>query len=448
VNLSTPARPVPGDSPAWRFPSAQRHSLASGLEVIACHLPDRPVIDLRVILDGGSGREDRARAGLAAITARSLVEGTELRGAAAFNEALELLGGHVHALAHWNGLVVNFTVPRSQLLPGLELLTELLAAPGLRDDDIARLIRRRIDETVVENLVPQARAFNAFSSAIFASTSRLALPANGDAASVAGLVPEMAKAWWAAFACPARATLLVTGDLRGVELETLLDKSVRHWTAPKTEGAEPVVAAAATEPKTVLVDFPQGVQTTLVVGHAFERVAYDDLPAVKAAAHILGGYFSSRLITKLREERSITYAAQAAISDVGPASMLMAMTAVEQAATVEAIAVILDEIGSLGETLDDEEVRRATDNLVRRGPTAYKTVDAVASSRQSMVLNNHPDDHVDRFRERLGQLTAADVSEALARSVTPGHLSVVAAGPASKIGDGIRALRGELCTEL
>ncbi|MDQ1436685.1 MAG: hypothetical protein QOK43_314 [Acidimicrobiaceae bacterium] len=445
--ISTPAtrtRPIPGPSPEWQFPAFERHTLANGTNVLACHLPDRPVLDVRIVFDGGIRREEPQFAGLSSITARSLVEGTELRHGPAFNETVEHLGGRVGASTDWKGLFAAISIPVTALIPGLELLTELVATPGLRDEDVARNIRRRADETSFEQMMPQASALNAFNSAVFAPGARAAVHPHGASESVANLEPGMAKEWWNRFVGPAGSTLIVTGDLSGLDLITALEKTVGQWTGTTGEAGALGLEALATSPSTLVVDFPQGVQTNLLIGRAMPPVAYEDLAPMSAASHVIAGYFASRLITKLREEMGVTYGVFSGMQNIGGASVFFTTTSVDEPATAEATAIIVEELSTLSQTLTDDEVQRATDHMVRRSPIAYKTVGAVAMALQNLVLNGHPDDHVDRNRARLAALSASDVAEAWSRYISTDQITVVAGGPAAKITEPLRAVRPDV----
>lgn len=440
-------RPVPAAPPEWRFPAFERHTLASGLDVLACHLPDRPVMDIRLVLDGGMRRETAELAGLGHIVTRSLMEGTTAKSGDDFNEALELLGSHFNVLTEWNGLVPTLTTPRSQLLPALELLTEVVTSPGFRDEDVLRAIRRRIDETPLEDVNPMAAAANAFCALAFPSGSRMAQPRLGSRESLANLHPDLVRNWWTSHADPSTGALIVVGDLRELDLVAMLDKTVATWDV--VPPARPPLAPEAAAPgrQGTIIDLPQGVQTTLFFGQTFHAVPFEDRAPLQVAVQVLGGYFASRLVTKLREEKGITYGVNAGVQHRVGCSVLQVTTAVEAKATAEAVAGVLDEIVDVREGLTDAEVRMAADNLIGRGPVAYVKASAVAHSLQSIAMNGLPDDFVDRTRAAMSSLTAEGATDAFRRYIEPADIKLAAAGPATMIADAIGTTYGEVTTQ-
>ena len=75
----------------------------------------------------------------------------------------------------------------------------------------------------------------------------------------------------------------------------------------------PRSAGAARRARIILIDWPDAPQTTIrLAGRGITR-ADDRWPALFVANHAVGGNFSSRLNTVLREEKGLTYGASSAL---------------------------------------------------------------------------------------------------------------------------------------
>ncbi len=117
-----PARPVPGEIPAWSFPEAAAGRLGNGLGTLRCDLPARRLAAVRLVLDAGALREPDGKDGVATLTARALTEGTHSRSAAEFAAALERLGASLYASADLTAVRLALDVPVTHLAGALELL--------------------------------------------------------------------------------------------------------------------------------------------------------------------------------------------------------------------------------------------------------------------------------------------------------------------------------------
>jgi predicted Zn-dependent peptidase len=104
------------------------------------------LIAAQLILEGGAGVEPIELAGGAALLARSLPEGTEVRDAVAFVEATERLGAEIHADAGWETLVGTAEVPRRHLAPSFLLMAEMLLRPALPSHEVDRLREERLND--------------------------------------------------------------------------------------------------------------------------------------------------------------------------------------------------------------------------------------------------------------------------------------------------------------
>ena len=131
-------RPSAGPPRPYHFPAFHRTRLDNGLTVIVADVPSRPLMAAALLLPGGAGHEPPRLAGVSALAASALTEGTRQRDAVAFIEASERLGASLGASCDWEMLSASLTVPRGRLVLALGLLGEMLHC----GDHLQRLLRR------------------------------------------------------------------------------------------------------------------------------------------------------------------------------------------------------------------------------------------------------------------------------------------------------------------
>ena len=234
--LSRPTwpRPGPGTPRPYTFPVLSRTRLDSGLQVITCHLPGRRVGSARLIMEGGIAREPAGRAGVATLAARTLTEGTESLDAAAFADAVERLGADVSVDAGWDSLQGSVAVPVSRLEPALALLADAVLHPTFQAEEVARLRSERLNDIKQEYADPNQRAQIAFLPTIYTPESPYARPSGGSVDTVARLDRDAIEAHFRRYAGPQDATLIVAGDLDGVDVPAIAERLFGAW-----RGGEP-----------------------------------------------------------------------------------------------------------------------------------------------------------------------------------------------------------------
>ena len=145
--------------------------------------------------------------------ARALTEGTERYDAIALVEASERLGASLHAEAGWDALSVGVDVPAARLAPALELAAEVLLQPTFPEPEVERLRDERLNDLLQAKADPRRRVEEAFVGTIYAGASPYHRPSGGTRETVEGLTAADLRRAYGRSLDPARATLVVGGDL-------------------------------------------------------------------------------------------------------------------------------------------------------------------------------------------------------------------------------------------
>jgi predicted Zn-dependent peptidase len=422
-------RPGPGTPRAYTFPAFSRTRLDSGLQVIACHLPGRQVGSARLIMEGGIAREPAELAGVATLAARSMTEGTESLDAAAFADAAERLGADISVDAGWDSLQGSVVVPVSRLEPALGLLADAVLHPTFLAEEVTRLRAERLNDIKQEYADPNQRAQITFLPTIYTPDSPYGRPSGGSAATVGRLDRDATEAHYRRYAGPQDATLVVAGDLGGVDVPAIAARLFGTWQGAAPAPGTPPVAEALESTSVTLVARPGAVQSSIVVGHVgVARLVPDFLP-ITLMVSILGGLFTSRLNLKLREEKGYTYGARAYFDFRRQAGPFGAGTAVATGVTVEAIDDVLTEIRRLhDEGVTPDELALAQDYLVGIFPLAFETPEAISQAIARMVVYGLPEDYFQTYRPAMQAVTVEEANRAAADHLRPDRIAIVTVG--------------------
>jgi zinc protease len=434
-------RPAPGRPRGYRFPGFRRERLPNGLTVLSSHLPGRPLLAAQLLLEGGAASEPSARAGVTALAAEALSEGTQRRGAIEFIEAAERLGASLQASAGWDTVAVALEVPRRRLEPALALMAEMVLQPAFPETEVGRLREERMNDLLQARADPRRQADRVFNETIYHPQSPYSRPLGGTEETVPGLDCEVVRERYAGLLDPPSATLIVGGDLERLPVGEMVATCFGPWTA-RLEGVttSPIDASPHPDgPRVVVVDRPRAPQTEVRVGHVGLPRRIPDYHAVVVMSAILGGLFNSRLQRLLREERGFTYSVGAGFDlrrAAGPFSVRMA---VETGATVPAVLDALAELRRIREEPPStDEMDAARQYLIGVFPLRFETPSQVVSAIGGLVVHDLPDDELDRYRAAIGAVTAEDVLAA-ASHVDPDQASVVLVGDAARFERELRA---------
>jgi zinc protease len=436
-------RPKPGTPRPYEFPSFERARLANGLTIITVDLPGRPLLSASLVLRNGAADEPSRAAGATVLAARALSEGTEHYDAVALIEASERLGASLHAEAGWDAGSVSVEVPATRLEPALVLLAEMVARPTFPAHEVERLRDERLNDLLQARADPRRRAEEAFADTIYAADSPYHRPAGGRKETVETLDREALRAAHSRGFDPARMTLIVAGELAGLDVARIAERLLGEWQPwpASTEALRTIVDRPARTDRLVrVVHRPGAVQTEIRVGHVGVPRRIPDFHALSVMGSILGGLFNSRLNMKLREEKGYTYGAGAGFDLRRAAGPFSARAAVNTEVTVPALVDMLAELERMRESrVTDQELAAARDFLVGVFPLRFETPGPITGALSGLVIHELPDDELARYRPSIEAVGIDDVLAAARNRLLLDQAQIVLVGDADSFGSALEA---------
>ncbi|MFJ8495230.1 M16 family metallopeptidase [Streptomyces sp. NPDC094038] len=440
-------QPQPGEAKPWAFPAPERATLDNGLTVLRCHRPGQQVVAVEVLLDAPLDAEPAGLDGVATIMARALSEGTDKHAAEEYAAELERAGATLDAHADHPGVRVSLEVPASRLAKGLGLLSDALRAPAFAESEVERLVRNRLDEIPHELANPSRRAAKELYRQLFPSTARMSRPRQGTEDTVEKIDAAAVRAFYDRHVRPATATVVVVGDLTGIDLDELLGETLGAWRG-STAQPRPVPTVTADDTgRVVIVDRPGAVQTQLLIGRVGSDRHDRVWPAQVLGTYCLGGTLTSRLDRVLREEKGYTYGVRSfgqvlrSAPDGTGASMLAISGSVDTPNTGPALTDLWTVLRTLAaEGLTDAERDVAVQNLVGVAPLKYETAAAVAGTLADQVEQYLPDDFQATLYRQLAGTGTVEATAAVVNAFPVDRLVTVLVGDAAQIKEPVEAL--------
>ena len=334
----------------------------NGLRVVAARSSAVPLVELRLLIpfDGGPAPVGAT----AELLAATLLGGASAHGRAALDDRLADVGGQLTVRVDPERFVLAGSALADGLPRLLDVLADCLTDPAFEPADVDRERSRLRQRIEVARRLPKTAVREALLRRCYGDhplgreTPEAALVALADADAVRRLARERLV--------PRGATLVLVGCAEPQATADLVCGALAGWRSERT-------VTAPTAPGPV-----EGREIDLLprpgAGQAQIRLAAAALPrtdagyeALLVANLVLGGYFSSRLVTELRENLGYVYAARSAI---------------EEHAAGTALTVVGFETGT---RTAGAALRAARAELVRIAGTDPPTDDEVTAARSYAV---------------------------------------------------------------
>ncbi|HSS67419.1 MAG TPA: pitrilysin family protein [Nocardioidaceae bacterium] len=423
----------------WRFPSAVEDVLPNGLRMLAYHCPGQYVVSTSLLFDVPLTVEARELEGVAALTGRTLTQGAAGRSAEDFADALAVCGADLVAGVTPDAFAVRLSAPATRLDPALGLLCDAVQSATFDTNEFEHEKSLRLQEIEQARAYPQHVAVERLNAALFGE-ARVARPSGGDTDSVAAVGRDDVIAYAERYLHPHRATLVIAGDFADIDPFALAERTLGGWSRDGDVAACTEPPQFSRRPQLILVDFPEATQSTIRVGGPGVTRADERWAAMFVANHAVGGSFSSRINTVLREQKGVTYGASSSLDTGRGAGVLAVSTAVRSGATAESIADIVAILRDANGSLTDEEVTTGVHAAADSAALGFERADAVVGRVELLLSQGLPLDHVDVNLARIRAVTTGAANDAYAEIVRPDELTIVVVGDAASLGDSLAAI--------
>jgi zinc protease len=385
----------------------------------------QPVLRLQVVLPAGKYQEPAP--GLAQLTARMLTEGTATRTARQIADEVAFYGASLDCEAGPDHATLTLYCLARHLPTLLPLVQEVLAAPTFPEAELLQMKTRTSQSMRVERQKTSFRASEEFNRQLFGEASPYGRAFNETTFNT--ITADQLRAFHAVAYSAAHAEIFLSGDV--ANYVDGVAELLGQW-QPGAAATPPVAAVPPADSyPTGLVTVPVegSIQASVRMGRRWPALSEPQTPELLLLVKILGGYFGSRLMKNIREDKGYTYGIHASVVAREQATTLVIGTDVNgdrADATRQEIAYELERLQT--ELLDEDELETVKNYTLGKllGETA--TVFEQADKYRHITLHGLRPDYYQHLVRQTQAATAADL-QALARTyLSPADMLAVVAG--------------------
>jgi zinc protease len=438
---ASPAGPIPAKPDQLVFkafvyapPAAKDHRtvLKSGVVAYLAENHELPLVNIQILLRGGTYLNPPGKEGLAELTGYLLARGgTKSRKAEDLEERLAFLAAQLNSSYGEDRGTVSLNLLAKDLNEGLAMLREVLTEPRFQDDKL----KLKKDQTLADmkqrndssaDIERRERSLLAYGDGFYLNRFETK-------ASLEGLSREDVVAFHRKWVDPKNMLVAAAGDFRKADMAAKLDKLFAGW-PHKGEAAPPVPKPShALSPGTFLVnkDVNQGRVSIMLPG--LMRTDPDFFAASVMNDILGGGGFTSRITNRVRSDEGLAYSAGSALQGgiwytgrFGAAFQSKVRTA------AYASQIVIEEMKKLrdGEVSDEEldtAKRSFIDTLPRRFSTPVQVTGLLADEEFTGRYASDPGYYAN-YQANVEKVTKADVKRQAQRLLKPEAVTLLVVG--------------------
>ena len=416
-----------------KLPRQAERTLPGGLTVIAIRRNAVPLVELRLRVPFSKAALPRAT-----LLSQALFTGTGTMSSVDIAAELQAVGGGLSAGLDPDRLLITGNALAGGLDRVLEILAAVLTDPTYPNAEVATERDRLVDHINVALTQPAHIARTALLKRMYGKHPYAIQTPEPE--QVRAVRPAHLRGLHADRVRPDGAVLVLVGDINPEKAIDAAEKALGSWTGPGREEVVPDTPPLEPGPL-LLVDRPGAVQSSL-------RMALPALPrtdpqyaALQLANMVFGGYFSSRWVENMREDKGYTYGPHTGIEHYLAGSALLVQAEVATEVTGPSLLETLYELGriaSLPPGEDElEQARRYALGTLRLGMSTQAGLAGLASMYASFGLRL---EHLREHSAALATATLDEVAAVAARFLAPSQAVTVVLGDAERVAAPLAAL--------
>ncbi|OON66789.1 M16 family metallopeptidase [Hymenobacter sp. CRA2] len=405
------------------LPTAEVSQLANGARLHVLLHDAQPVIRLQVVLP--AGRWYDTAPGTSLLAARAILEGTPTRTARQIAEQVAFYGASLECEQGFDRATLTlFCLSRhfSQLLP---LVQDILLNASYPAFEIEQIKTRTIQNIKVERQKTSYRAVERFSQNLYGPTHPYGSAFNES--TFQQLSAEAVQAFHQQAYNLTQAEIFLCGDVSPTQISELADAlgTASNDTSPLSSNA-----TITPGPSLDHVTVAESLQASLRLGRLWPNAQYSETHRLQVLVKVLGGYFGSRLMKNIREDKGLTYGIYASISHREHASSLIIGSDVNASNASVAVAEIHKEMARLQEEpIPTDELETVRNYILGKFLNELGTIFEQTDKYRSTVLLGLPTDFYTRFLTEVESVNSEQLLNLAQEYLSPSSLTEVIAGP-------------------
>ncbi len=381
-----------------------RFTLDNNVEVYAINAPEQEVLLIEWLFYAGNAYEEKNM--VAAAANHLLKNGTRNKTAYAINEYFEFYGAYVNR--HSNHETASLTLHSlSKYLPELlPVIAELLTDSIYPEDELAIYKQNQKQNLEVNLKKCDFVANRIIDENLYGFThpyGKYASTSDYDNLQRNNLIK-----FYDDYYINGKCVLFIAGNLPA-NIEQLLNK---HF-GSLNQHQSPVInynSNPSTNKKQHLINDENGVQAAIRIARPFPNRHHPDFIKVQVLNNILGGYFGSRLMSNIREDKGYTYGIHSYIQNHIHETALMIATEAGRDVAKATVKEVYKEMNRLcNEPVDEQELHLVRNYMIGSILGDIDGPFQIIARWKNYVLNNLDADYFNNSISTIKKITAEEL---------------------------------------
>jgi len=422
----------PEGSPPKDFvlPAKTTLTLDNGLGATLVPVGRVPKMFIRITVETGNIDEGAGEVWLADLTGDMMKEGTATRSAQQLALDAAKIGGSISVGVGDDQSSVSGDVLSEFGPQMIALMADVLCHPSFPESELARLKNDKVRELSIQKSNPNTMALEKFRAVMFPDHPYGRLYPTEQM--LRSYTIAQVKGFYDGHFGAGRTHIFVAGKFDPKEMEEAIRKAFAAWN--RGTPAVKNIPTPVTKHAIYLIDRPGAPQSTVYIGLPVIDPSDPDYRALALTNALLGGSFSSRITSNIRENKGYTYSPGSMVSSRYRNAYWAEFASITTDVTGPAIKEIIYEINRLqGEPPSAEELKGFKNYLSGNFILQNSNPFGILNQLSFLHLHGLPDQYLTEYVKTIHAVTPEKVQELAKKYIRDKDMLIVIAGDRKKI---------------
>jgi zinc protease len=380
--------------------------LPNGCQVYWFNSGDQELVRMEWIF--GNLRFDEANPLLNMATNSMVTNGTSALTATQIADKIDYYGAFLQAEYGYDHSQITLYSLNRHLEHTLPVILDVLTDAKFPENELETFIRNQQQKLQVSLQKNDILARRGFNKAVYGNTI---YGQSGEAADYQQLQRADLVAHYRRMYQPANCTLIIAGKVNEATLQQITG-AFNSWTNYSDTANTTQPAIEPLKERLYFIEKPDALQSAIRMGLPMINRTHPDFPAMQVLNTVLGGYFGSRLMANIREDKGYTYGIGSGISSLKDGGAFFIATEVGADVCRNAVDEIEKEISLLkNELIGEEELSLVRNYMQGSLLGSLENVFSHADKFKNVYFSGLTYEYYTRYTDIIKNVTAHDLQK-------------------------------------
>ncbi len=364
---------------------------------------------------------------IAQATANLLRSGTTAKSQNEINELFDYYSAHIHAEAQKDIMSVSMFVLTKHLEPAIKLFREILTEAVFPEDEMRVFLKNKKQLHAINQKKVQHLAMTYFNEMIYGETHPYGYRLKTE--DFDKVERDDLKSFRDSWFHPRNAFCIVSGDLPE-RIAVLMAQEFGKWDPGSFETRKlPVYRMLSSGSRKMHLDMPNALQSAIRIGKQLVNRTHPAYHRIKITNALLGGFFGSRLMQNIRQNKGYTYGIGSSLVSLLRGGYFFISTQVGTEVCKPALEEIYKELQMLrSHPAGKRELETLKNYLSGSFLRAFDGPLAQAERLKELLVFGLDSSHLNDYANELKTISAEDIMETAATYLREDEMMEVVAG--------------------